>query len=289
MDMRRIQIQHRTHYHYAEPVTLYPHTMHLRPRDGHDIRVHSSRLHITPDYQIRWKRDIYDNSVAVVDFLIPADDLIIISDVVVEHYEEQALDFVLDDGARHYPFQYDASDQIDLMPYQSAIFPHEQTQMKEWVADIIVPGQVIDTIIMLNAINQKIANTLQYQLREEPGVQSPACTLSTGKGSCRDFATLFIEICRCFGLAGRFISGYALNEPMAQGKTSTHAWSEVFLPGSGWRGFDSTSGQVVSGGHIAVAVHRHPEAIPPVAGTYVGSIDKKAQLAVEVQVKQIPD
>jgi len=72
-------------------------------------------------------------------------------------------------------------------------------------------------------------------MREEPGVQSPAQTLSAGAGSCRDFATLFIEICRHYGLASRFISGYVLNETVADEHTATHAWSEIYLPGSGWR------------------------------------------------------
>jgi transglutaminase-like putative cysteine protease len=126
-------------------------------------------------------------------------------------------------------------------------------------------------------------------VREEPGVQSPATTLSTGRGSCRDFATLFIEICRLYGLASRFISGYVLNETVAPWNTATHAWAEVFLPGSGWRGFDPTSGLLVSGDHIAVAVHRHPEAIPPVSGSFVGSGNARPQLTVEVRVSRMAE
>mgnify|MGYP000553131774 CR=1 FL=1 len=96
--MRRIQIQHLTRYQYAERVTLLPHTLHLRPREGHDIRVQSSRLVIDPAYRIRWKRDVYSNSVAMVEFLQPAQDLVISSEVVVEHYEEEPLEFVLEDN-----------------------------------------------------------------------------------------------------------------------------------------------------------------------------------------------
>lgn len=285
--MRRIRIEHLTRYHYAESVTLLPHTLHLRPREGHDIRVQSSRLEISPEFRIRWKRDVYGNSVAVVDFLQPAQELVISSEVVVEHYEEQPLCFVLEDTAQRFPFQYDPSQQIDLAPYQSPIFPQDLTALKGWMNDLCDPGRDIDTIALLTTINSKIANQLQYQMREEPGVQSPAQTLSKGNGSCRDFATLFIEICRHCGLASRFISGYVLNEAVAQEHSATHAWSEVFLPGSGWRGFDSTSGLLVSGDHIAVAVHRHPEAIPPVAGSFVGSGNARPMLTVEVRVSPI--
>ncbi len=285
--MRRIQIQHLTRYHYAETVTLLPHSLHLRPREGHDIRVQSSRLEISPECQIRWKRDVYGNSVAVVDFLQAAKDLAIASEVVVEHYEEQPLEFALDDRALRFPFQYDRAEQIDLAAYQHAIFPADKAVMTDWVAGLFKLGSQVDTIALLTAVNRKIANELQYRMREEPGVQSPAQTLSTGNGSCRDFATLFIEICRLYGLPSRFISGYLLNEAVADERTATHAWSEVYLPGSGWRGFDSTSGLVVSGDHIAVAVHRHPQAIPPVAGAFVGSVNIQPALTVEVRVSRL--
>lgn len=283
--MRRIQIQHTTRYQFSDVVTLLPHTLHLRPREGHDIRVQSSKLEISPKYQIRWKRDVYGNSVAVVEFLEPAAELIISSKVVVEHYEEQPMQFVLEDNARYFPFQYDPAEHIDLAPYQSIIFPKDQAILQAWAADIFNPTIRADTISLLTSLNRKIANELQYQVREEPGVQSPAQTLSAGTGSCRDFAVLFMEICRYYGFASRFISGYVLNEAIADGHTATHAWSEVFLPGSGWRGFDSTSGLVVSGEHIAAAVHRHPESIPPVAGSFIGLAH--SQLFVEVRVNRI--
>jgi len=286
--MHRIKIQHLTRYHYSEPVILLPHTLHLRPRDGFDIRVHTSSLKINHEFQIRWKRDVYSNSVAIINFLEPARELVISSEVVIEHYEEQALNFVLEDNAQRFPFQYSPSEQVDLAPYQTAIFPQDQNIIKDWIADITGSGDDTDTIAMLTSINRKIANELEYQMREEPGVQSPAQTLLTGRGSCRDFATLFIEICRYCGFACRFISGYALNESMNEGHTSTHAWSEIYLPGSGWRGFDSTSGLVVSGDHIPVAVHRHPQAIPPVSGSFVGAENIQHELYVEVHVKLMP-
>ena len=285
--MRRIQIKHTTAYHYEEAVRLLPHTMHLRPREGHDLRLESSRLDINIDYRIRWQRDVYGNSIAIVSFPAPVSELIITSEVVVEHYEEQPLDFILAENAKHYPFQYDPMEQIDLAPYQLSVFPQDGRLLQQWIASILEIIGPLDTVDLLTRINHKIVTELQYQVREEPGVQSPAETLSRGSGSCRDFATLFIEICRLCGLASRFISGYLLNEAAIHGNATTHAWSEIYLPGSGWRGFDSTSGQVVGGDHIAVAVHRHPQAIPPIAGSFTGGNNPNPRLTVDVQVTRI--
>ena len=124
-------------------------------------------------------------------------------------------------------------------------------------------------------------------VREEPGVQNPAQTLFLGQGSCRDFAALFIEGCRSLGLASRFVSGYLVSSAAVEDLATTHAWAEVYLPGTGWRGFDSTGGQLVGGDHIAVAVHRHPEAIPPVSGSFIGPTELKPIMEVQVQVQRL--
>jgi transglutaminase-like putative cysteine protease len=112
--------------------------------------------------------------------------------------------------------------------------------------------------------------------------------LAKRAGSCRDFATLFIEACHCLGLAARFVSGYLYSPTLVWGQGATHAWSEVYLPGAGWKGFDSTSGQVVGNDHIAVAVSRHPESVPPVSGSFQAATRQSPVMRVVVEVAEIP-
>lgn len=284
--MRRIQITHITRYEYPEPVEFYTHKLHMRPREGHDIRIESSQLTISPEYKIRWERDIYSNSIALVDFLGKSQTLEICSGVVVQHYGAQPLEFVVDESALHYPFHYNPMEQIDLIPYQMAVFPRDYPVVQKWLEDVCRPGKLIKTITLLDALNKAIVSNFKYTAREEPGVQSPRQTIELGSGSCRDLAVLFIEACRVLGLASRFISGYLLQSfTSAEQHGSTHAWSEVYLPGSGWWGFDSTSGLLVAEDHIAVAHHRHPEAIPPVSGSFIGKTDPQPVMSVSVDVK----
>ena len=155
--------------------------------------------------------------------------------------------------------------------------------MKIWL-DSLGLVRPIQTFSLLDQINRSITGQFSYQMREEPGVQTPAFTLACKSGSCRDFAALFIEACRYLGLASRFVSGY-LNTPLNAGSNgSTHAWAEVYLPGAGWKGFDPTSGEVTGNRHIASAVARHPEAVPPVAGSFLGSANLSPILSVAVRV-----
>lgn len=56
--MRRIDIEYITQYNYPSPVQFLPHKLYMRPREGHDIRIESSALNITPSYNIEWQRDV---------------------------------------------------------------------------------------------------------------------------------------------------------------------------------------------------------------------------------------
>jgi len=285
--MRRLQIKHVTTYQYAEAVTLLPHKLLLRPREGHDVRIESAELIISPVHQLQWQRDVYDNAVAQVTFLKPGTCLSIDSRVLIEHYDDQPLDFLVADYAVSFPFQYDAAERVDLGPYLSPIFDQDRPVLSAWLQQFWRLGQTVETYLLLEWINKAIATGFAYQQREEPGVQTPAITLTRRAGSCRDFATLFIDACRFLGLAARFVSGYLYSNLLPQGQGATHAWSEVYLPGAGWKGFDSTTGEVVGNDHITVAVSRHPEAVPPVSGAFLAaptanSLAPVMRVAVEV-------
>jgi transglutaminase-like putative cysteine protease len=280
--MQRLRIQHLTEYIFPAPVTLNQHRLLLRPREGHDVRIESSKLNISPAYNIKWQRDVFDNSLAVVNFLESANRLTIASEVVIQHYEQAPFDFLVEDYAVHYPFTYAVGEQVDLAVYQQPIFFNDQRLVNDWLQQLGVYG--MQTFSLLVKINQAICSQFRYQMREEPGVQSPAQTLNQRSGSCRDYATLFIEACRCLGLASRFVSGY-LHAPATEvGNATTHAWVEVYLPGTGWKGFDPTAGEVTGNKHIAVAVARDPEAIPPVSGSFTSLGSVVPTMLVNVQV-----
>jgi transglutaminase-like putative cysteine protease len=239
-------------------------------------------LEITPAYNIKWQRDVFDNSLAVVDFMERSDKLVIASEVVIQHYEQAPFDFLVEDYAVNYPFMYAVDEQMDLAVFQQLAFFNDQRTVNDWLLQLELYG--METFGMLVKLNQAISNQFSYQTREEAGVQSPAQTLALRSGSCRDYATLFIEACRCLGLASRFVSGYLHAAATEVGNATTHAWAEIYLPGAGWKGFDPTAGVVTSNQHIAVAVARNPETVPPVSGSFIGSGGVTPAMRVNVQV-----
>lgn len=268
--MQRYKILHRTYYNFSAAVRLEPHALRLRPREGHELRIESSTLKITPPATLRWHRDVEDNSVAIATFAAPANQLIIESEVIIQQYNQAPLDFLVADYATDYPFVYTPEDRVVLSPYMHVTEHSARDLLTDWVAKLWQSGERLQTYALLQRMSVHIQQTLSYQLREEPGVQSAAETLACGAGSCRDFAYLFMEAARRLGLASRFVSGYLHTPPSMVNFGATHAWAEVYLPGAGWKGFDPTIGEIVGTNHIAVAVARLPESVPPIAGSFVG-------------------
>jgi transglutaminase-like putative cysteine protease len=283
----KIRIRHRTTYNYSEPVSFGQHKIMIRPREGHDLHLESSILEITPAHAIHWMRDVNGNSIAWVDFTEPSTQLMIYSELILQHYDSNPLDFILEKTAANYPFVYDPDTQPELTPFMHIIYPKDTAGLKDWLAQFWMPGDKVETIALLQRVNQHIHDSFKYQRRDEQGVQTPCETLQKNSGSCRDFATLLLEACRCWGLAARFVSGYMQCEATEAGGASTHAWAEVYLPGAGWKGFDPTSGILTGFQHVTVAVARDPEKAAPVDGSFVGPNTAFQNIQVDVSVVQI--
>ncbi|QDU31758.1 hypothetical protein ETAA8_69180 [Anatilimnocola aggregata] len=280
--MKRIRIIHNTAYHYKTPVTFGPHRAILRPREGHDVHIAASRLEIEPAANVRWVRDIYGNSIAIITFTEPGQTLRVFSEVDVELHDEGPIECLVEPSAQQYPFQYGAEEQIELVQYRLPSYPHDGPAIQQWLLQLYRPGQLIGTAELLNSLNTRIFESFQYRHRDEPGVQLPCQTLAMGTGSCRDYAVFMMEAARHWGFGARFVTGYI---QMSEGQHgATHAWTEIYIPGAGWRGYDPTNHKLAGNEHVSVAVARDQDKASPLSGFWEGASDAFAGMEVSVQV-----
>ena len=286
--MRILTVRHATTYRYARPVTFGQHRLMLRPRDSHDLRLVGAELTLSPPGNLRWMHDVFGNSVALVDFNASAAMLSITSTLRIERYGLKGLQFPIAPEAEFYPFIYSSSDRVDLGRLLEQHYPDPNGVLARW-ADSFVTSRTIRTLDLLTNMNAALKPDIIYAERHEAGTQSPAQTLETKTGACRDFAMVFIEAARYLGFGARFVSGYLYDPALDRGDATqavaaTHAWAEVYLPGAGWIEYDPTDVLIAGENLIRVAVTRDPSQAIPISGSYIGSPADFLGMTVEVAV-----
>jgi transglutaminase-like putative cysteine protease len=287
--MTIFSVLHRTVYRYKKPVRLGLHQLLVRPRDSFDQRLLDCRLRVTPaPAEVRWIHDVFGNCVTLVDFATTSEVLEFESTIHLDHTPENAPDFRIEDYARTHPFSYSADELPDLCAYVRRHHPRD-TRVDAWLSRFVTKGVTQPTGQLLMTLNEAIAESLSYKRRTSPGTQTPDVTLETEQGTCRDFALLMMEAARSLGFAARFVTGYIYvptrDGPVRLGGGSTHAWCQIYVPGSGWVEFDPTNGIVGNRDLIRVGVARTPQQAIPLSGTYWGDAEDQLDMEVSVNVK----
>jgi len=257
----KVVISHKTEYKYDKKISMSPHIVRLRPAPHSRTPIEAYSLKIKPEnHFINWQQDPFGNYQARIVFPEKTDHFSVDVEIIADMITINPFDFFVEDGAKEYPFSYKKDLKKELSPYLE--IEEDCKELQEFVDSIDKSKKSI--IDFLVEVNQKINNTLNYTVRMEPGVQTPKETLDKKLGSCRDFSWLFVQVLRHLGLASRFVSGYlvqltadvkSLDGPSGPEEdfTDLHAWTEVYVPGAGWIGLDSTSGLFAGEGHIPLA------------------------------------
>src|SRR6476660_8770456 len=269
-----VSLQHVTRYAYDRPVMLGPQVIRLRPAPHSRTLIPSYSLTVTPaEHFVNWQQDPNGNWLARYVFPDKTRKFAITVNLLADMAVINPFDFFVEPFAATFPFAYPAEFAEDLAPY--LLVEPAGTRLKTFLASLSDQQQnIVDFLV---ALNQRLQREVRYVVRLDPGVQTTEETLAAASGSCRDSAWLLVQILRHLGLAARFVSGYliqlkpdvkSLDGPSGTEVdfTDLHAWTEVYLPGAGWIGFDPTSGLLAGEGHIPLACSPDPSSASPVNG-----------------------
>lgn len=287
--MTILNVRHTTVYRYSRPVALGDHRLMLRPRDSHDLRLIKTNLSFSTPASVRWIHDVFGNSVAMASFCEPAAELRIESSLVLETFSADRPPFQITPDALRYPFIYSADDRIDLGRMQERQYPDPNDRLGSWARGF-VRSNPTDTSALLADLNNGIKAQISYQSRETEGTQTPVETLNRGWGSCRDLAVLLIEAARSLGFGARVVTGYLyrasadVGSPSGIGAGTTHAWADIYVPGSGWISYDPTNGTIGGQDLIRIAVTRDIDQAIPISGSFVGTPGSYLGMTVDVAV-----
>lgn len=260
----------------------------MRPRCDRFTQLHSFSLLIQPQPQGTSNFiDLDGSNLTKLWFARPTTQLSIQTLAEVETSCTNPFNYLLEPWANTLPFDYPSSLLAQLEPYLRPYGFTTDSSAIQLAQEILAAtnGNVLD---FLFALNQQIYRDCEYVIRDTGEPFPAGVTWRNRKGSCRDYAVLFMDVCRSMGIAARFVSGYQEGD-LEQQSRDLHAWVEVYLPGAGWRGYDPTLGLVVSDRHIPLAASAIPKYAAAVEGSVIPvemgakiSTDLNAQISLSI-------
>lgn len=275
----RFSVRHETTYRYSVPVRLGPHVLRFTPQvDATAIR--SASLAVTPmPAERRETTDRFGNRVTAVSFAEPTDVLALVSTFELD-LRTPPPDAPGGDPNGP-PLPWPTGQDADLAAYLSDGGVDATVRA---FAEAVAAESGFSVQPFLDRLNTTLFTRLDRKIRPEGAAHSPAHTLATGRGACRDLTVLFMAACRSLGIPARFVSGYQAKAETPDGRRYLHAWPEAFVPGLGWRGFDPTHGTVVTDGHVALCAAPDQAGTMPIEGSFWGSgVTSTLEFRVEIE------
>jgi len=255
---RRYSISHVTTYRYSLPVTFAPHVVRLTPR-ADSVNCLLQELVVSPEpLGMDSFQDAFGNRCTRLVFATePVEELQIRSRLTVENLQRP------EPPSRVEPLPWFADRSVPTDYFDGGGGPAVAALARHLLAE---SGR--DPLVFLDRLCQWLYGQIDRHIRVEGAAQSPDETLSTRRGACRDLTVLFSAVCRSQGMASRFVSGYQGQEDTPDGKRHLHAWPEVWIPGTGWLGWDPTHGKPTGAAHVALCAAPDQEATMPVQGGF---------------------
>jgi hypothetical protein len=238
----RVALNHVSHYRFDRAVGMSPHVVRLRPAPHARTPIHAYSLKVSPKERfLNQQQDPYGNYLARLVFPEKARELRIEVDLVAEMTVINPFDFFVEPGAATYPFVYETVLKRELAPYLETK-PHGPL-LSKLLKEVRKEGAV--TIDYLVEINQAVHRAISYNIRMEPGVQTPEETLGGGVRELPGFCVAAGEFVEAFGVGGAVCVGLL---DTAGGGCEVAGRAE--RGGAGFHGFACVGGGVSAGGGV---------------------------------------
>jgi len=281
-----LSILHTTKYAYDHPVFLEPHRLRLTPRADCYGSMPERLLTITPKPVSLSVSVENDGSLSHwVQFEGATKIFIVESKTKISLItQKNPFDFlVYPETCLTLPMVYPAEMSRELRPFLNG--DTVPLLVRDFALDVLekANGKTMDFLVILS---QTMKNDFVYEFRSAGAPFQPEDTLTSRRGSCRDWAILYMAAANAVGLAARFVSGYYFDEKPQHAQL--HAWVEVYIPGGGWRGFDPSLGLACYGHHIALASSSTAAGAAPIQGAFKGDAHSEMKLELEYQYSSLP-
>lgn len=263
----RLQVRHRTAYHYDSPIAFAVQTLRLAPRPHHGLSI------------LRWQ--VRGDAERELPSYVDGFGNIVHAHTVHRLHQGAAIEV---EG------EVETSDTHGVLTGVEETLPpafflrHTAlTRASERITALAGEARRgSSTLDQLHAAMALVAHAVTYRTGETEATTTAAEAVDRGAGVCQDHAHVFISVARAMGVPSRYVSGY-LFLPNRQGRhDACHAWAESYVDGLGWVGFDPSNGICPTDAYVRTAAGLDYWSAAPVRGLRQGRASER--LAVEVQV-----
>ena len=287
-----LSVLHETRYSYEIPIERSTHRFCLRPVGDERQHILEHSLQISVDGMDRDFEDVFGNRATILEVTTPFQEMVITSSskLWIQGVSPSHLKSPL------------RRDQIPLvwMPWQRqmmqaylmpAELPEPELRELSEFAMSFVERNDYDLVETLLDMNRTIYRDFTYVPGSTTVETTPFQVYVQRRGVCQDFANVLICVARLLGVPARYRVGYIYTGGSYENKIqsdASHAWAEVYLPWTGWVGFDPTNGCLAGSDHVRIACGRQYRDAAPTTGTiYRGG--GAETLSVSVRVERLED
>ncbi|MCB9647944.1 MAG: transglutaminase family protein [Deltaproteobacteria bacterium] len=287
---RLLSVRHETVYRYDKAVERSFHLFRLKPVHDRWQDLLHHELTLSVDGVLRDFEDVFGNLAARIEVTEPYTELKLSARSLVRVRGNVPDDLHSPHRRFTIPLVWMPWQRQMMLPY---LLPPElpETQLTELTefAMSFVQRQDFDLVQTLVDMNTTLYRDFAYVSGSTTMATTPFDVFTSRRGVCQDFANLLICLARLLGVPARYRVGYIYTggdyENKAQSDAS-HAWAELYLPWTGWQGFDPTNGILVTTDHVRTACGRNYGDATPTSGTiYKGG--GRESLKVDVKVEEV--
>jgi transglutaminase-like putative cysteine protease len=273
----RLQVVHRTRFHYTGPVRSSYNEARLTPESSNRQTTLRSRVEIEPAATAYAYRDYWGSTVTAFDLHSPHSELVVTGTSIVEAGP---------DRAEHDRVGWGALQAREVREqFGELLAPTPLTAMDD---DVVAEARATVGDAYPHeagpAVCRFVADHMEY-LSGATNVKTNAMQAwEKGKGVCQDISHVTVGLLRALGLPARYVSGYLHPKPGAgigQAVTGeSHAWVEWW--DGGWNAFDPTNSVEVGTRHVTLGRGRDYGDVPPFKGLFSGPRSEGHTVTVEV-------
>jgi transglutaminase-like putative cysteine protease len=262
-------VRHRTRYIYDHPVHSMIQALRLSPRNHEGQYIRRWQIDLDQDGTLRQGEDAFGNVLHMLSLDGPISGLCI---TVEGEVEMQDTNGIVRGALEKFPAELYLRD-TPLTIADAAI-----TDFAQAVAAKAGGSELKILHALLAAIHAEIA----FDTQQTDTATRAIDAFKMKQGVCQDLSHIFISCARVLGIPARYVGGYLMRSDDNILQEAGHAWTEAYIAGLGWIGFDPANGICPTESHIRVGVGLDYLGASPIRGARLGGRTERMEVEVTV-------